>query len=195
MKSLLMERKRPKSESLFIRAPHPKTEIRPEKLTIKRILNLGWVGQAKIHGHRAQIHLSQDPKLPFLVYNRQGRFHQKPMPQFLEDELRTLFPAEKGYTIIDTEWVKPKDKVYLFDVLQLNGKLLSNYTYLERWELLPRVFPSSQIETLPILRTLSECMAVLEDPQPHIEGLVFKSTTTEGFNDTSIIRCRKSSLR
>src|SRR5258708_4611846 len=47
--------RRPVARSVFIKAMHPKTEIQPSLAAIGKILKAGWVGQMKIHGHRAQI--------------------------------------------------------------------------------------------------------------------------------------------
>ena len=39
--------------------------------------------------------------------------------------------------------------------------------------------------------TLAKCMDVLNSPEEYVEGLVFKSLNSKGFDDTSIVRCRK----
>jgi ATP-dependent DNA ligase len=177
--------------SVFLRAMHPKTEISPTPAAVEKILRSGWVGQIKIHGHRAQIHLPADAKQEMIAYNRQGRRHAKLLPPNIVKELRRLFDVQEGWTVLDCEWVKPEDKLYIFDILKRNGENLRRLTYSERYELLPRSYISPHIQTLPLLKTVDKCMQVLHSQEEHIEGLVFKSPTTKGFEDTSIVRCRK----
>jgi ATP-dependent DNA ligase len=170
---------------------HPKTEISPSRASVEKILTAGWVGQLKIHGHRAQIHLPADPKEEPIAYNRQGRPHAKLLPDEIVRELRRVFDLTEDWTIVDTEWLKPENKLFVFDCLKLNGKLLRTSTYLERWKLLPRMYISPHIQTLPLLTTVEKCMEVLAGEDPLLEGLVFKSAQSKGFEDTSIVRCRK----
>jgi ATP-dependent DNA ligase len=170
---------------------HPKTEIRPERTAIKRILDQGWAGQLKIHGHRAQIHIPADAT-PVHVYNRQGQFHAKLLPESLVSELRRIFGPKDGWTVLDAEWLKGTDRLFVFDILKREGSILDSMTYSQRWDLLPRVYSSESIETLPLLRTVDKCMDALEQAagMEHVEGLVLRALNTSGFSDTSIIRCR-----
>ncbi len=179
------------AESTFIKAMHPKTEISPTLPAVEKILRAGWAGQMKIHGHRAQIHISADPAEPVTVYNRQGRPHAILLPEKIANELRRVLNLTEGWTVIDAEWLKPKDKLFIFDVLKLNGKLLRRMSYAERFALLPRSYISPFVKTLPLLTTPDKCMDVLGSPEDYIEGLVFKSLSSKGFEDTAIVRCRK----
>jgi len=179
------------SQSVFIKAMHPKTEISPTQPAVEKILKAGWVGQMKIHGHRAQIHMSADDSKPIVAYNRQGRPHQMLLPDKIGRELRRIFDLEEGWTVIDAEWLKPKNKLFIFDILKLNDKLLRRMSYAERYALLPKSYISPFVKTLPLLSTSEKCMSVLASPEEYIEGLVFKSLTSKGFEDTSIVRCRK----
>jgi len=178
--------------SLFIRAMHPKTEIRPDRATIKRVLDAQWCGQLKIHGHRVQFHVPAEPTLDIFAYTRQGTLHKKPIPAPLATELRRLFAPPSGWNVVDGEWLKAEDRVFVFDFLKKDNRLLSSLTYTERLAMLPRVFNVNCIETLPIYRTVDKCLAAMDRPESYIEGLVFKSLNTPGFADTSIIRCRRS---
>jgi hypothetical protein len=177
--------------SVYIRAMHPKTEIRPDRAAIKRVLDMGWAGQLKIHGHRAQFHVSANPEEEVLAYNRQGVFHRKEVPEDLASELRRLFLPTKGWSVVDAEWLKGENKVYVFDYLKKDGVILKGRTYQERYDMLPRAYISPIIETLPLYKTVEKCMEALDRDDERIEGLVFKALETPGFNDTSIIRCRK----
>ena len=170
---------------------HPKTGIRPTREAVAKVLGMGWVGQLKVHGHRAQIHVPADPKAPVLAYNRHGKLHKKLLPDEMVSEIRRIFSPEKDWNVLDAEWLKPQNKLFVFDLLKKDGKLLSTLAYLERWKLLPRAFISPSISILPVLTTLEKCMTVLESDEDHTEGLVFKSAQSTGFADTCIIRCRR----
>lgn len=187
-------RKKAMPSSIYIKAMHPKTEILPTLASVEKILKAGWVGQIKIHGHRGQIHLPADPELEAIAYNRQGRPHKKLLPPEIIEELRRIFKLESDWTVLDTEWLKPEGKLFLFDILKFNGENLRRKTYLERWSLLPRSYLSPHVETLPLVTSAQKCMDILASPKPHVEGLVFKSPDTKGFEDTSIVRCRKARI-
>lgn len=177
--------------SVFIKAMHPKTEIQPTAAAIDKILKAGWVGQMKVHGHRAQIHLSAGAPIGPIVYNRQGRPHKKLLPDDITQELRRIFELHDGWTVIDAEWLKPEEKLFIFDILKLDGKLLRTLSYRERYALLPRSYISPHVQTLPLLTTQAKCLEILNRPEDYIEGLVFKALASKGFSDTSIVRCRK----
>jgi ATP-dependent DNA ligase len=174
--------------SPFIRAMHPKTEVRPHPEVVQRILSSGWIGQLKVHGHRAQLHVSSEGVV--IAYTRMGKIHTKILPDPMLSEIRRLFHPKSGWNVIDSEWVKSENKLYVFDFLKKEGEVLRGLTYPERWKLLPRAYLSPNIVTLPLIKDLKGCMLVLEHPPSHIEGLVFKSSTTKGFADTAIVRCR-----
>ncbi len=179
------------SRSAYIKAMHPKTEISPTRAAVEKILAAGWIGQIKIHGHRAQVHLSADPNDDPIVFNRQGKPHKKLLPDEISQELYRILQLKEGWTAIDAEWLKPEGRLYVFDVLKLDERNLRRLTYAERFALLPKSFISPQIKLLPLLTTAEKCIETLASREEHVEGLVFKSLTTRGFEDTSIVRCRK----
>lgn len=179
------------ARSLFIKAMHPKTEISPTLTAVEKILKAGWIGQMKVHGHRAQIHISADPADDVVVYNRQGKPHAKLLPPEIIQELRRILDLKIGWTVIDAEWLKPEDKLFIFDILKQDDQVLRRMTYSERWELLPKSYISPYVKTLPLLNTSQKCMEILGSTEDYVEGLVFKSPTTKGFEDTAIVRCRK----
>jgi hypothetical protein len=179
------------ASSPYIPAMHPKTEILPDPSAISKILAAGWVGQLKIHGHRVQIHISSDPKEPLVAYNRQGKPHAKELSAPMISELLRLFRPRKGWNVIDGEWLKPEEKIYIFDFLKREDEMLWLRSYPERWSLLSRAFLSPHLVVLPLLRDLPSCLRVLQGKDDGIEGLVFKSMTSTGFSDTSIVRCRR----
>jgi ATP-dependent DNA ligase len=174
-----------------IRPIHPKTEIAPTRDAIQRILERGWWGQVKIHGHRAQIHIPSDEPEGIVVYNRQGQPHRKVLPQDVASEVLRIFRPQSGWNVIDAEWLKSEDRLFVFDFLKREDQLLDAATYGERYDMLPRVYKSQKILTLPPLKSLDACLSVLADPAPHVEGLIFRSPVTRGFIDSGIVRCRK----
>ncbi len=184
--------------SLFIRPMHPKTAIRPKSDAIQKVLAAGWVGQLKIHGHRAQIHIPADREEEIIAFNRQGRVHKKTISDEMIAELRRIFTPSKAWNVIDGEWIKGEDKLYVFDFLKREGQSLHRLNFLDRWKQLPRNYISPCIRTLGVFHTLIQCLKALEHPNQmqdkfidkYVEGLVFKSPSP-GFQDSSIIRCRK----
>lgn len=179
------------ASSPYIRAMHPKSEIMPEPQSLQRILAAGWIGQTKMHGHRAQIHIPADDDEQLIAYTRQGKRHGKAISPAMARELRRLFRPEKGWNAIDAEWLKDEDKLFVFDFLKHEGSVLRLRNYPDRYALLPRAFISPRISVLPLLRDLPACLKVLASKSAKVEGLVFKSATSIGFSDTSIIRCRR----
>ncbi len=179
------------SRSAYIKSMHPKTEIGATRAAVEKILAAGWAGQVKIHGHRAQVHLSADRDEEPIVFNRQGNPHKKLLPDEISIELYRILNLKKNWTVIDAEWLKPEGKLYIFDVLKKDGENLRRLTYAERFALLPKSFISPYIKALPLLTTVEKCMEVLTNRHDQDEGLVFKSLTSRGFEDTSIVRCRK----
>ncbi len=177
--------------SPYIKSMHPKTEIKSDSSAISRILEMGWVGQLKIHGHRAQIHIPLELDAALIAYTRQGKHHTVVLPEPMQRELRRLFQPKSGWNVIDAEWLKGEAKLYVFDFLKKDGELLRGKTYPERWSLLPRAFISPHIVVLPLLSDVASCRKAIDTTGPEVEGLVFKSSTSTGFSDTSIVRCRK----
>lgn len=179
------------ASSPFIRAMHPKTEILAEPSAIRQVLDAGWIGQLKVHGHRVQLHVPSDPKAVILAYNRQGKRHAKALTDPIISEIFRLFRPTKGWNVIDAEWLKEEEKIFVFDFLKKEGETLWLRTFPERWGMLPRAFLSPHLSILPLLRDVASCVKILNSKDPHVEGLVFKSATSTGFSDTSIVRCRK----
>lgn len=176
--------------SRFIKPIHPKTMIAPTKDSISKVIASGWWGQPKVHGHRAQIHIPSGNS-PCLIYNRKGQLHKEVLPEAIADELKRIFRPAKDWNVIDAEWLKPKQTIFVFDFLKQDGKILDNLSFAERYELLPKLYLSPYISTLPVFKTVERCMSYLSsDLPPFIEGLVFRSAFTRGFADSSIVRCR-----
>ena len=103
-----------------------------------------------------------------------------------------IFRQDHGWSVIDAEWLKADDRLFVFDFLKRGDRPLDGQTYADRYALLPRVYASSKIVTLPPLKTLEQCLAVMADPAPYVEGLVFKAPLTRGFADSAIVRCRRA---
>ena len=175
--------------SRFIKGLHPKTAIPPTREAVKKVLDAGWWAQIKINGHRVQLHINATPDEPVLAFTRQGTPHTKALPAAVTAEVRRLFAPDSGWNVIDAEWDKPEDRIYAFDVLRFNGRMLDALPFQERFALLPRVYASGIVETLGIIRSLDRCMDILASDERKIEGLVFKAPASEGFQDSAILRC------
>ncbi len=187
----VFSRSMPKVKPRFLRPMHPKAAIRANREAITKILAAGWVGQLKIHGHRAQIHIPSDRSQGVVAYTRHGKRHSTPMPEGMISELFRIFSPLKGWNVIDAEWVKENKKLYVFDLIVQEGEALHRLTFPERWKRLSREYLSPHLATLPQLLTLEDCMKALQSTKPYVEGLVFKSIHSPGFEDRSIVRCRR----
>ena len=166
---------------MFIRTYHPKKSLRPDKSTIEKMLGMGWVAQAKMNGFRVQIHVTEER---VVNYTRQGSLHTRPLPKALIDALKATF--EPGTAIIG-EWVQHEGKIYLFDCIKKDGETLSRLSYKDRFALLPDV--SGPLTLLPFISDVETAYQTLMDETT--EGIVFKDIDRKGFEDNSIIRCRR----
>jgi len=120
------------------------------------------------------------------AYTRQGSRHTTPLPQNVIDRIREhLKPG-----VYDGEWLRGRDRIYLFDVLYWDKSSLTNLNYTERYILLPNLV-TPELVTLPLLKTLTACQRILQQPEDEIEGLVFRLPTARGWPDSAIIRCRR----
>ncbi len=180
--------------SRYIRAMHPRASVKSDDASLRKMLAAGWVAQRKVHGHRVQIHVSADPEQEVLLYNRLGNFHRKKLEPSIIGEIRRIFSPQEGVNVLDAEWLKPEGLIFVFDFLKSQSQLLNRMTFCERHELLPILYRSDCLQTLPVLKTFESCKAIIQSQDSHTEGLVFKSSTTRGFSDTSVLRCRKSIL-
>ncbi len=176
-------------KNLFIKSQHPKSNISPAK--IQDLLSRGWVAQEKINGHRLQIHISLDG---ITCYTRQGTKHT----QKLSPELIEAFQAycEYGWAVFDSEWHKPTNQVFIFDILRLNNETLNSKTISERFKILKSIFRiAPNIKLIKCLGTAGECMNVMQDNNSLVEGLVFKLWESTGWSDDAILRCLKKDLK
>lgn len=181
--------------SKFIKTGHPRKELLPDPQVFRRILSEGWWGQCKMHGHRAQIHISASPEDGCFAFNRHGNLHARPLEAEMVTELRRILAPQKGWSAIEAEWLKPEKKLFLFDYIKKDDEVLSALNYEERYNLLPRLYLSPFVSTLVVLRSVEECLDMMKNPSPDVEGIVFKSRYSKGFSDLSMIRCRKKESR
>jgi len=179
------------TSSRFIKPIHPKTNISPTAPMIRKVIASGWWAQPKVAGHRAQIHIPSDES-SCLVYNRQGNLHKETLTPSMEAELKRIFKPEQGWNVIDAEWLKSEKSLFVFDFLKKDDQVLDHLSFAERYELLPKLFLSPHISTLPIFKTPEKCLEYLaSDLSDTIEGLVFRSAFSTGFSDNTIVRCRR----
>lgn len=177
----------------FITCQHPKATTSPDRESIKRLLAMGFAGQRKVHGHRAQLHVSATGEL--VAFTRQGTRHTAALPAATVEHLATNYRPKTGWTVLDAEWQKQESKIYLFDLIKLGTKSLQTLNYEQRYaELRGQFVIGPGLAFLVLLRDVAACEAVLADGSPYTEGLVFRELRAPGFHDTSIIRCRKSGM-
>ena len=171
----------------FLRPQHPKGMLAPRLDAVERMIAAGLYGQRKVHGHRAQIHIEPDGNV--VAFTRQGHLHTSALPEKVVAFLATC--ADSAPIVLDGEWQKHEGRIYLFDVLATQGRVLDREGHADRFARIA-VFESPWTPALPCLRTAADCWAILTDSDPMTEGLVFRNPATPGFADTAIVRCRKS---
>ena len=180
-------------EPFFLQAQHPKSSVEPTRTSVEKMLGAGYLAQRKVNGHRAQIHISADGRL--VAFTRSGTKHTRNFTQATTEHLVTNFKPDKGWTILDAEWQKQEDKVYLFDLLQVGSELFSNKSFEERYTMLRDQFTIGPgVGFLVLLKDVASCLSMLGDPSPFTEGLVWRLVKSPGFHDSSILRCRKSGV-
>jgi ATP-dependent DNA ligase len=176
-------------DDMFIQSQHPKNGITPEAEHIRGFLELNWIGQAKMNGHRLQIHIS--PKGQMTCFTRQGNLHTKKLSTELEASF-LQYADKDGILVLDCEWIKSLDQVWLFDVLKYQGRTMMFSSYKERYGILKSIYAiAANIKLSRVLKKEKDCLKVLADPNEIIEGLVLKAWETKGWPDTAIVRCLK----
>ena len=176
----------------FLRAQHPKSTLMPRIDAFEMMIAAGMVGQRKVHGHRAQVHIGSDGDV--VAFTRQGTVHTSKLPGALIEHLADHYRPTEGWMVLDGEWQKQEGRLYLFDLIRLDrAPPLDHLGFVARHTALTTRFViGPHLSLLPILRTVEACWAMIQDPSEYTEGLVFRSPDRAGFHDTSIARCRKS---
>lgn len=173
-----------------VKTHHPKQSLLMAKTDLESMLEKGWIGQAKMNGVRAQIHVIDDhPLYNIKAYNRRGSLLTGKMSPDIVDIIRTNF---KPGDIFEAEWLRIRQALFIYEMVAKEGELLSSKNYAERYAMLPKIDSLPHVQTLPILDTPEDILAAYNDAET--EGVVFKALNTPGFKDTSIIRCRKAEL-
>lgn len=175
----------------FIEPQHPKANVAPDRTAINRVMILGFVAQRKVNGHRVQIHVSSDGE--FAAFTRQGKPHTAQIPQNIKEHLIAMARPKSGWTCLDGEWQKQESKIYLFDILRLEDELLSSLTFFERFEKLLGIFRIGPgVSILPIIKDVDGVMELMGDGNKFTEGVVLRNPKEIGWQNTAILRCRKT---
>lgn len=169
---------------MYIKIYHPKKSMQPTRETIQTVLGAGWVAQAKKNGYRCQIHRTDEG---LKNYTRQGSLHTRQLPLEIQEQLMAVLPVG---TAVVGEWVHHEGRLYLFDLIKKDGKILDRDSYEERYKLLPDVV--GIVSVLPLLRDTDKAFSELQKESN--EGLVFKTLFGKITDDNSIIRCRRSGV-
>jgi ATP-dependent DNA ligase len=188
----IREINRKRGTAMFIEPQHPKGELPPKKEDISNLIRWGWWGQKKVNGYRCQIHISSEGEVKY--FTRQGTAHTRTIPETIKEQLTRHLTPSHGYNVLDAEWQRQQEKIYLFDVLKLEDKLLDRQTFEERHQILRKdlFFIEPNINFLPVYKSVHQCMQVLAKNEDWIEGLVFKLPGNKGWKNDAIIRCRKA---
>jgi ATP-dependent DNA ligase len=176
----------------FIKTQHPIGTVQPTNQNIvKWMTEKNWLAQAKINGRKAQIHLY---KGDVTFYTRHGTLHTANVSKELIAAIKQWFTTQER-TVIEAEFIPQEQKIYVFDLIMLNGIYLRDKTYPERHTLLATGLPNimAHIQILPMLTSVTTAQKLMASDDKNIEGLVFKSKVGVGFSDNFIIRCRKVS--
>lgn len=172
----------------FLKPQRPCRDIGPDIEVISELLEIGWVGQAKINGRRAQVHIHSNK---IMAFTRYGQLHTRKLGKEVTEQLLEFKP-KKGTNIFDCEWCPSIQKMFVFDMLVHEGKSLRFLKYMERHNKLNEMFRiSPNVEFLRLVKTTKQCQTMLNKTNPFIEGLVFRYKESKGWPDTAIIRCRK----
>lgn len=182
--------------SKFIKCQSPGGSVLPRADTIGRILSSGWVAQKKMDGARTQVHISSSGIID--VYTRHGSLHTKDMPDNIKQLLRQHFSSKIGWNVLDCEWLRHQDKLYIFDIMKWGDVSFHTLTYEERYKILSsHAIITPEVSILPLYTSIDKCLAVLQEAMDDkfLEGLVFKAYTSTGWSDTGMVRCRKKGFR
>lgn len=182
----------------------------PEKPTLSHIDQIGlyssreWVAEKKYNEQRLQLHCLNGG---FQFWNRHEKELSYNPTQEIIDSLRSI--PLTGYTLFDgglrhNKTIGVRNKVIIFDIFILNGKLLVGKPFHERRKILEDMFtvnaePVGLIEQYRIgFKKLFE--TVIEDPE--IEGLVIKNLNGKlalgrrnGADSNWMVKVRKPSGR
>lgn len=170
-----------------IKTHHPKQSLLMAKTDLAKKLEGGWIGQAKMNGVRAQVHVTEDG---LKVYNRRG----SPLTtgKMTAEIVACIHANFNPGDVFEAEWLRIRQALFLYEMVAVGGKVLDSKTYEQRYALLPQIDCLPHVKTLPILDTPEEILAAYNDSDT--EGVVFKALHTPGFKDTSVIRLTKSEL-
>jgi hypothetical protein len=116
------------------------------------------------------------------------RLRENVLPLRVQAEIRRVITPQAGWHVLEAEWAEDKNMLYLVDALKFNDEVLLDQPFLERYQLLPRVCGSSCVTTLPLLRSLKQCLSVLDHSHGGFKGVIFKSARASGRGKTVLVR-------
>lgn len=175
----------------FVPPQQAKKKIKWTAEVIRRLYALGWISHATTVGKRAQIHV---PRLDCIqCFTTTGHLHAKQPPEKVDEALHEWFGPPQGClaSILDCEWNAADSKLFIFDAIKLDGKSLRDLTFEQRHALLFRDFIHPNIKVLPIIKSPTQAIKVLQGADPTIQGLIFRSSISTGWPASGILRCPK----
>jgi ATP-dependent DNA ligase len=196
----------------YIFPPRPKNAINPNELQFWD--NGSMIGQIKTNGSNGVIFMNE---MDIYIYNRHGQ--RMTNHNLNHDELRSIYSG-KGWMVINGEVLNKSKKdelgnnfngnFIIFDILVHNSEYLVGKTFLERVELLEKLYGKNSVEK-DYLYSISEKIHLVKSfesgfknlfddltPVDMIEGVVLKRKNakleignTENNNYKSQIKSRK----
>lgn len=132
-----------------------------------------WGLQEKMNGERRLVkkrRLEPDNPLTEMVTGINRKGFVVPMPSAIREDLRAI----EGNFLIDGEIIGVK--IYLFDILELNGKDLRNISYQKRYdELCQLITDTESVKIVPLVTGTKDKENTFKNLEyQNVEGVVFK---------------------
>src|SRR5690606_1380259 len=132
-----------------------------------------WVAQPKMDGVRVQLHFSDERLRNF---TRHGTLHTSIMPLDLSTQLRESLSPD---VVVEGEWIRHgslKNTCWVFDLIAIGGKVLSQEPFSERYKLLQTFFKPQGplVHLVPVIESAEEAIKSISEDREGIEGLVFR---------------------
>jgi len=200
---------------VYIYPPRPTMAIKPKSSAFEGMKSRdGWTAQLKLNGQRNMIYIYPSGEIEF--WNRRKEKHRNyTPPEFLLDQVRSIFDNRGQWMVIDGELLHAKDRnikntLYVWDILVCDDELLIGKTLDFRYNLLlermhggrlvsdyvmvasPNIWVASNVGPDEFDDAFEQCA------KSYVEGLMFKDINaklqpcfTDKNNSSWQVRCRR----
>jgi hypothetical protein len=194
----------------FVYPPRPEKAIPIEMLSFFQMK--GWISQIKKNGTCTVLIVSPEGVLD--IWTREGERHKLWKPDFNSPCLRKFKDLPKGWFIfvgelLHSKGTGQKDTLYLFDLLVADSKSLVGKTFIQRIEMLFKLWPILKDErddycevderlwlSKPIIN--KSFLEIFQNLPPTDEGIVLKDPSApleicgkQSNNQSWQVKCRK----